>query len=205
MANTNNPYGFKHIGYLPGYAPDYQLKSGVIAAANGTKIYFGDPVVQLSTGYVGQGVNGASVSFLGIFQGCDYLNASGQMVFSPYWPGSAQADATCRYIGAPGAMFMVQANAGPVAFADIGQMADFTVGTGSTVGGCFSGASLSNLGTTSTLPFIVLGLQGGLINAGGVGGGLSGAGGNGTDNTTAYNNVIVAFNQQAFRAGVTGV
>ena len=200
MANTNNPYGFKHIGYLPGYAPDYQLKSGVIAAANGTKIYFGDPVLQLDTGYVAQGVNGGSVGFIGIFQGCDYLNASGQMVFSPYWPGSAQADATCRILASPGSMFMVQANAGPITFANIGQNADFTVGTGSTVGGCFSGASLSNVGTTSTLPFTIIGLQGGLINAGGVGGS-----GNGSDNSTAYNNVIVAFNQQAFRAGVTAV
>lgn len=200
MANTNNPYGFKHIGYLPGYAPDYQLKSVVISASNATKIYFGDPVVQLNTGYVGQGVNGATTGFVGIFQGCDYLNASGQYVFSPYWPGSAQADAIGRVIAAPGAMFMVQSNAGPTTFANIGENADFTVGTGSTVGGCFSGASLSNIGTTNTLPFIIMGLQGGLINAGGVGGQ-----GNGSDNTTAYNNVIVAFNQSALRAGVTGV
>jgi hypothetical protein len=200
MANTNNPYGFKHIGYLPGYAPDYQLKSGVIASGNATKIYFGDPIVQLNTGYVAQGVNGASTGFLGIFQGCDYLDASGQMKFSPYWPGSAQDDVTCRYIASPGAIFMVQSNAGPTTFAMIGENADFTIGTGSTVGGCFSGASLSNVGTTSTLPFIIIGLQGGLINAGGFGGQ-----GNGSDNTTAYNNVIVGFNQAALRAGVTGV
>jgi hypothetical protein len=200
MANTFNPYGFKHIGYLPGYAPDYQLKSGVIALGNTTKIFFGDPVVQLSTGYVAQGVNGASTGLIGIFQGCDYIDASGQMKFSPYWPGSAQADATCRIMAAPGAMFMVQSTSGPTTFANIGENADFTVGTGSTVGGCFSGASLSNIGTTSTLPFIIIGLQGGLINAGGYGGS-----GNGSDNSTAYNNVIVAFNQSALRAGVTGV
>jgi flagellar capping protein FliD len=66
--------------------------------------------------------------------------------------------------------------------------------------GLSSGAVGSTVGTTNTLPFTIIGLQGGLINAGGYGGQ-----GNGSDNSTAYNNVIVTFNQQAFRAGVTGV
>lgn len=200
MANTNAPFGFRHIGYMPGFAPDQQYMPWVIKSDNATKIFFGDPVVLLNTGYIGQGVNGATLGPTGIFYGCEYQSADGSIKFSPYWPGAAQADAVARVIAAPGAIFEVQSNAGPTVFADIGQNADFTVGTGSTVGGCLSGATLSNLGATATLPFRVLGLVGDAINAGGQGGA-----GNGTDNSTAYNLVRVTFNQQDYKAGTLGI
>jgi len=200
MPNTSAPFGFRHVGYLPGYAPDMQLKTQVIAAANATKIFFGDPVVLLSTGYIAQGVNGATLGPIGIFQGCEFLDAAGKYTFSPYWPGAAQADAIAHVIAAPGALFEVQALLGPITFADIGQNADFTIGTGSVVGPANSGASLSNLGTTATLPFKIVGLGGGNLNAGGLG-----EQGNGADNTTAYNIVQVTFNQQDYKAGTGGV
>jgi len=66
-----------------------------------------------------------------------------------------------------------------------------------TIGQSFA---LVGLGTTATLPFRIVGLMGGAINAGG-----QGEQGNGSDNTSAYNHVLVTFNQQDFRAGTGGV
>ena len=68
----------------------------LIASNNATKIYQGDPIKVLSTGYVAQWTNGtASTALAGIFVGCRYLSTSqGKTLFSNYWPGSdAAADA----------------------------------------------------------------------------------------------------------------
>lgn len=200
MANTNAPFGFQHVGYMPGYATDQAYRPSVIASDYSTNIYFGDPVLQMNTGYIQQAVNGATLGPIGIFYGCEMQLSDGRVVYSPYWPGGGAANAVARVMMAPGALFKVQANAGPITFADIGQNADFTIGSGSTKGGCFSGATLSGLGTTATLPFRIVGLMGGAINAGG-----QGEQGNGSDNTSAYNHVLVTFNQQDFRAGTGGV
>ena len=44
MANTQQAFGFRHIGFLSGGSPDYQLATRAISSANATKIYRGDPV-----------------------------------------------------------------------------------------------------------------------------------------------------------------
>jgi len=44
VANTQTVFGFRHIGYTSGGAPDYQLATGSILSSNTTKIFRGDPV-----------------------------------------------------------------------------------------------------------------------------------------------------------------
>lgn len=192
MANVSAPNGFMTDGTI-GSAPNAELVERQVAYDNATKIFMGDPVLNLATGYIGQWVNGtANYLMAGIFNGCRYLSLSqGKVVYSQYWPG---ADAAANSVFAslipvyPGVpqKFIVQANAGPITLADIGQNADVTVGTGSTITG-LSGATLSNLGTTATLPFTIIGLYAGV--------------GNGSDVATAYNKVIVASNV----GGQTGI
>lgn len=217
MANVLAPFGFRHCGYLPGYAPDYQLQSRPIAAGNATKIFFGDPVVGLSTGYIAQspstpsGGGGTGTIVIGIFQGCQLVDTTGLTRFLPAWPGAALLDAEGSFIAAPGALFLVQVDTGPVVLADIGSTISFNIGTGSTVGQQLSGATLNYASRSNSagtaLPFRIVSLYGGpagvatgLLNAGGMG-----ALGNGADNTTANNWCVVTFNTQEFRAGVPGV
>ena len=38
MSNTATAFGFKHYGFLPGSAPDYQLSTRLIASSNTTSI-----------------------------------------------------------------------------------------------------------------------------------------------------------------------
>ena len=208
MANTFAPFGFAQFSNSGGQAPTYGQSKRRIASGNGTAIYYGDPVmpvVSTATGYITQGAAGTT-RLSGIFVGCEYLSVSQKRVIrSLYWPGSdASGDVTAWVIDDPNATFKVQGNSTtfnitgtPTAFTSsvIGQYAQFAIGTGSTVTGQ-SGSYLNSVGTTVTFPFIVLDLI------------LDPPGSNGADPTTAYNWVVVGFNNELLRsngAGPTGI
>ena len=128
-----------------------------------------------------------------MFVGCKYYSPSQKKtVWNNYGPGSdATGDVEAFIVDDPNAEFLIQAAAGPIGQATLGQTADIIVGSGNTTTG-ISTAALDTPTTTSTLPFKVVGFL------------TSPPGANGTDITSAYNNVIVAFNNQMFKnpAGV---
>lgn len=198
MANTLAPFGFKLVSGGMGAAPNFELVKGKILYNNTTAIYRGDPVKMLSTGYLGQWTASTAVSQLwGIFHSCKYISTSqGKLVNSPYWPGADAVSGTVEAllvpcVTAPAPLFLVQSSGTAITQADVGANADVAVGTGSTVGGCFSGASLDQgtLGTTATLPFRIVGLYEGAKGA------------NGMDHASSYNWVYVRANV----AGTTGI
>ena len=62
-----------------------------IANGNTDKLYHGEPVIPLATGYIGApgAAAGGTVGLLGVFQGCQYVaSATGKPTWSNYWPGS---------------------------------------------------------------------------------------------------------------------
>lgn len=187
MANTNAPFGFQPLGVSEGSAPTFALSKARVAAANATKIFRGDPVKALATGYIAQSANGTDVAITtGIFWSCKYLSTSqGRTLWSTYWPGAdATGDVECEIIsfkGGPSQRFRVQAGAVALTIADINGNVDFAIGTGSTVTG-LSGAFLSPTGaeTTVSLPFRIVDLWPGL--------------GAGSDPTTPFNWVTVESN-----------
>lgn len=194
MANVQSAFGFRHIGFLPGFAPDYQQTTRLIQSTNTTKIFNGDPVVKSgATNYIVQGANNTTV-LAGIFVGCNYIPTGGQLTLqpSPFWVGSAASDATGYLINAPGALFLAAALNTAIVTANIGANIGFAIGTGSTSGGGFSGATLdqSSIATTNTLPFQIVDLYRGV--------------GNGSDPLTPYNWAVVTFNFQQYKS-LTGV
>ena len=193
MANVAAAFGFRPIGYLSGGAPDYQLATRAIQSTNATKIFFGDPVIKSAASpYILQAATATNTTILeGIFQGCTYVPAGGTQVWSPYWPGAAAVDATAYIANAPNAMFLAAALNTAISSANIGEGILFNLGTGSTVGGGFSGATLdqSTLTTNSNAPFQIVALFPGV--------------GNGSDPTTPFNWAIVTFNNQRFRNTTT--
>lgn len=193
MSNTTGNMGFKHIGFLPGFAPDYQLQAVTVGSGNATAIYNGDPVVHAS-GLVVAATSTANAVF-GVAQGCQYTDASGVTQWRPYLP--ALQTGTLYVISAPGAMFLAQTLATSVVTSNINQNIGFAVGTGSTIGGGFSGYTIDQktAATTSTLPFRITSLYSTMAPANV----------NGTDNTTNNNMAVVTFNSQDFKAGQTGV
>jgi hypothetical protein len=191
MANTNAPFGFRQYSGT-GSAPTYEQNVRKIASNNSTAIFFGDAVIPLSTGYIAQ-ATASTVQLAGIFVGCKYLSvAQKRTVWSNYWPGSdASGDVEAYVVDDPNAKFVVQAGGTAVTFADIGANIQLNVGTGNTATG-ISGMYVENPGTTVTLPFKVVGLV------------EAPPGANGTDATSAYNQVIVQFNNTAARANGAG-
>lgn len=193
MANTQATFGFRHIGYLGGGSPDYQLSTGLIASANTTKIFRGDPVVRnTSTGKIEQAANNTA-NLVGIFDGCVYTPVGGTPQWAPYWNGGgASADPIAYIIDAPNAIFLAAALNTSIVTANIGENVGFAIGTGNTANG-FSAATVdqSTLNTTNTLPFRVV--------APCTTSGNFGVVGNGGDPSTAYGWCVVAFNNQNFK------
>lgn len=196
MANISAPFGFRYARQLTGTAPNCAQVTRQIAYNNTTPIYRGDPVTSLSTGYIAQSVAGTT-TIAGIFLGCKYISVSqGRTVWMPWWPGTdvATNGIVEAYINNdPDAVWMVQsANGGPVTLSDVGTNVNFGLGTGNQSNG-ISGAyaDFATINSTSTLPFRIVALAGDDPWFSSIG--------NGGDNTTEYNNVYVAFNNQDFK------
>lgn len=192
MANTAAPFGFQLAGFLDGRNGSLGQQSRLIANADSNAVYSGDPVTSLSTGYVTRSTAGTT-QIAGIFIGCTYLNTSlGRTVWSPSWPGSgATGDITAYVVTDPQAVFKVQAGGSTTAIglADINANINFALGSPNTTSGQ-SGAYVDQTTinpATTTLPFRIIGLV------------TAPPGAPGTDITTGYNNVYVAFNFQDFR------
>lgn len=201
MANTAANFGFKHLGYLGGGAPDYQYSTYAISSSNATAIGFGDPVGYTNTTspYITQytAALATTIPMVGIFYGCTYQpTGGGAPVFSPFWPGSQGSNATAYVIDAPNARFLVATLNTAVTSANIGNLITFNNGSCSTTGSGFSTATIDQATATSTgtttsiLPFRILQLYQGV--------------GNGADPTTPFNWAIVGFNFQLNRSFAGG-
>lgn len=195
MANTNAPFGLRQYRGL-GSAPTYEQSVRLVKSDNTTAIYFGDPVTNLNTGYITRATAGtAQVS--GIFAGCKYLSTSQKRtVWSNFWPGAdAAADVEAYIIDDPNAQFVVQAGGTAIGLADMGLNIQFNLGTGNSATG-ISGAYVESPAVTATLPFRIIGFI------------QDPPGANGTDIGSAYNQIIVGFNNVTSRnngAGPTGI
>ena len=195
MANVNAPFGFRQYRGM-GSVPTFEQSIRKIAAADSTAVYFGDPVSNLATGYVTRATAGTN-QITGIFMGCKYLSISQKRtVWGNYWPGSdANGDVEAYICDDPNAQFIVQTDATGIFFTDIGSYCQFNLGTGNANTG-ISGAYVGGVAVTVTLPFRVIGMV------------TDPPGQNGTDVTTPYNQIIVAFNNVTSRnngVGPTGI
>jgi len=181
VANTNAPFGFRQAKGN-GSAPTYEQVEMLIASNNTTPIYFGDAVIPLNTGYIAQ-ATASTVQLAGIFMGCKYLSTSQKRtVWSNYWPGADNTGVVTAYVcNDVNARFMVQAGGTAIGIADLNANIQLNVGTGNSATG-ISGMYVESPNTTDTLPFRVVGLV------------TEPPGANGTDIASAYNYVIVAFN-----------
>lgn len=207
MANVLAPFGLSQIGIADGSPANFAMVTrGINQSSQPAAIYKGDPVIHLSSGYIGVWTPGSVVGLMvGIFNGCTYTTSQG-IIRSPYWPGTGSGalyDAYAEIIpismasGAP--QFVAQTansntTASAASIANIGDNVDVAMGTGSTITG-FSGAyiDLYTATTTATLPFRIIGLWSGGIYSPTPTSPYGGTG-NGSDTTTAYNYVIVVAN-----------
>jgi len=191
MANTNAAYGLKAVRHLSGGV--VQTNAYTIASGYATSIFTGDPVLQHSDGtlIIAVGTGGTpSVQTIGVFDGCRYVNAAGEQVFSKYWPASTTATDIEAYVyDDPNIIFKIQTDATGATDADKGQLVDVEIVAGSTA----TGISATNLdmstggGTTGKHLRILR-----LVN-------------DGENESGAYADVEVVFAEHALKGVVSGV
>lgn len=198
MANTQVRFGFKHIGSIGGGAPTYQQSHKLILSSYSTAIGFGDPVqkANATSPYITRADPANSTTpIVGIFVGCNPTYASvGYPQWFPGWSGGAASGDTVAYvIDDPNALFLAATLNTAITTGSIGNTVGFTGGAPSTTGAMLSIATIDQStlnstvfqGTASLLPFKVVDLYQGI--------------GNGSDPTTAFNWVIVTFNNEIWK------
>lgn len=119
MAATASPYGLVPVKNADGSAYNGARDAFLIAPTGlANNIGYGS-VVFLSAGFVklslDQGAANNATNFggatnvgaLGVFVGCEYINAQGQLIFDQHYPAN-QLNATAYVVTDPGATFQVQ-------------------------------------------------------------------------------------------------
>jgi hypothetical protein len=87
----DRPYGLKPINLIGGQVFAGATRQLVIASAYGTSIFYGDVVKVVSGGTVEKDTGTTTATPVGVFMGCSYVNAQGQVIFSQYYPASTTA------------------------------------------------------------------------------------------------------------------
>jgi hypothetical protein len=96
----DKPYGLKPINLIGGQVFAGQTRQYQIDPAGfAGNIFYGDVVKIVSTGYIEKDTGQATATPVGIFQGCSYVNAQGQVIFAQYYP-TGYAAPTGTYITA---------------------------------------------------------------------------------------------------------
>jgi len=151
MASTASPYGLRAVNELGGLPYAGSTRTFLINPAgyannifNGSIVYVGsDGYLQLATA---TGADATTNAFpagttltgaVGVFVGCSYYNAQGQLIFSQYYPANTTGVVQAMVIDDDRTVFQVQAN---------GSMAQTTLGNNVYL----ANAQSTSTGSTST-------------------------------------------------------
>jgi|TARA_E500000318_G_C3531660_1_gene200796 hypothetical protein len=192
MANQNAAFGLRPLGKLGSNVNSEGTTEYSIASGASGNIFSGDPVKMASTGTIL--VAAAGDQLLGVFRGCRFTNASGEVIYSSYWPnGTVSSDAVAFVVDDPNALFEVESAAtGSVVQTVVGNNADIVYAAGSTSDGQ-SAVTISGTTAATTAQLRIIGISNDPEN-------------NtlGTGSQSANVNMIVKINEH-FYAQVTGV
>ena len=173
MASTASPYGLRAVNELGGLPYAGSTRQFLIDPAGYNTNIFNGSIVRINTsGYInivttnGDDSTPFPAGTIGVFVGCSYTNAQGQIIYSQYYPAntaSVQGSAITAYvIDDDRAVFQVQ-SAGTVSQAALGANvylnAVQSTSTGSTTTGNSNTAVVagSSAATTSGFAFRVVG------------------------------------------------
>ena len=113
MSSTSAPFGFRPSFHNSG---QMRPKAYTIASTYAANIFQGDPVKLTDAGVIQLGSSDGTrdgttdgISLLGIFAGCQYLDASGKPTISPFWPtGTTGTEIIAWVYDDPETLFDVQ-------------------------------------------------------------------------------------------------
>lgn len=171
MANTLAGFGFRGGQRGDGASSSFATAIYQIAYNDTIDLGLGDPVLQLSSGYIaGTATTFSTGGMLGIFCGCEYVDTTvpGGIRYSQTWPGVALGSSatvvTAKVAIDRSATYLAQYSGTTALTVDnIGNNIDIVSGTGSApnaagISTCVLDAT-SSLSTTA-LPFRIVGILG---------------------------------------------
>lgn len=173
MATTAAPYGLRPVKRVDGmpYAGAYSTYL-IDPAGYSSNIFYGSVVYVNADGYINivtttgadattnawpagsSGMTGA----LGVFVGCSYINAQGQLIFSQYYPANTTGVVNAFVVDDPMVLFQAQLD-GAADQSDVGANTFFAAVQSTSTGSTQTGNSTSALESTTvttTAPFRIV-------------------------------------------------
>tara|TARA_R100001369_G_scaffold51557_1_gene78374 strand:- start:52 stop:660 length:609 start_codon:yes stop_codon:yes gene_type:complete len=161
MALTAAPYGLKPVKRADGLPYAGATTQYLIdPAGEGTNLFYGQVVFVGADGYLalvtGTGANAGAQAFpvantftgaVGVFVGCEYVNAQGQTIFGQYYPSGTTGVVKAYVVDDPNVLFQVQLD-GAAAQADLGANTFFAAVQSTTTGSTQNGNSTSAMDAT---------------------------------------------------------
>lgn len=163
MATTAAPYGLKPVKRADGLPYAGATSQYLIdPAGEATNIFNGQVVIIGSDGYIAistatgadlttNNLGGSGVGAIGVFMGCEYVNAQGQLIFSQYYPSGYAAPSGTQIkayvVDDPNVLFQAQLD-GSGAQTIIGTNTLFAAVQSTSTGSTATGRSTSALDAT---------------------------------------------------------
>jgi len=164
MASTASPYGLRPVNRVDGMPYAGATQTFLIdPAGEATNIFYGQVVIIGADGYLAistatgadiatNNLGGNTIGAIGVFVGCEFVNAQGQVIFSQYYPSGTTGVVTAKVITDPSVAFQAQLD-GSGAQSVLGTNTFFaavqSTSTGSTTTGNSTSALESNVVTTA--------------------------------------------------------
>ena len=120
MANTASPYGLRPINRVDGMPYAGATETFLIdPAGEATNIFYGQVVIIGADGYLAistatgadittNNLGGSGVGAIGVFVGCEYVNAQGQVINAQYYPSGTTGVVTAKVITDSNVAFQAQ-------------------------------------------------------------------------------------------------
>lgn len=164
MANSATPYGLKPVNLTGGLPFAGATRMLPIAANYNTSIFNGDVVKCVSTGYIEKDTGTTTLTPIGVFLGCSYVDTTYGLTFRQFYTAStvpANSQDVIAYIcDDPNAIFQIQGTAG-MTQTMLFNNAGVTQGSGSTITGKSAVTlTVSGVATTDSLPLRIVGWAG---------------------------------------------
>jgi hypothetical protein len=120
MATTAAPYGLRPVNRVDGMPYAGATQTFLIDPAGyNTNIFYGSVVIINSSGYINistatgedittNNLGGNGVGAVGVFVGCEFVNAQGQVINSQYYPAGTTGVVTAKVVTDPNVVFQAQ-------------------------------------------------------------------------------------------------
>jgi hypothetical protein len=160
MAAVSSPYGLRPVNRVDGMPYAGASQAFLIDPAGyATNIFNGSVVIINSSGYInistatgaditGNNLGGSGIGAVGVFVGCEYVNAQGQTIFAQYYPSGTTGVVRAYVVTDPSVTFQAQLD-GAGAQTVLGSNTYFAAVQSTSTGSTRTGNSTSSLTATT--------------------------------------------------------